>query len=151
MQDCSGATVHAAAISGNPSFLLLPSDPGLCFCVIPGSHVAQQKCLLGCRQKCQQGLELPGTFCLSRFLLSSLMDWACLEGGVRGIVSVGRRFVCYHGSTCIAAAAAAGSGSGEAAECGQQAAWSLDLPSRGIVGGWRGLICLAAMGDDSKI
>lgn len=30
--------------------------------------------VLGCRQKCQQGPELPGTFCLSSFLLSSLID-----------------------------------------------------------------------------
>lgn len=41
---------------------------------------------------------------------------ACLEGGVSCIVSVGRCFVCYHGSICTAAAAAPGSGSGEVAD-----------------------------------
>lgn len=81
MQDSLGATVDAAAISVNPSFLLLPSDPGPCFCfchsLLPRGSAGAA---LGRRQKCQQGTELPGTFCLSSFLLSSLMDGPVWRG-----------------------------------------------------------------------
>lgn len=72
-----------------------------------------------------------------------LNGWACLEVGVSWIVSVGRGFVCYHGSICTAAAAAAvGSGSAEAAEW---AAGSLELgfPQPRCQGWVRGLTCLS--------
>lgn len=52
-------------------FPLLPSDPGPCFLLLSHSQLPRGSAgaVLGCRQKCQQCLELPGTFCLSSFLM----------------------------------------------------------------------------------
>lgn len=80
MQDSLGAAVDAAAISGNPSFLLLPSDPGPCFyfCLIPSSHVAQQEL---CWAEDRNASRARSCLGLSAYLDFPCPQWMGLSGG----------------------------------------------------------------------